>query len=48
MVQIGVNRYGKAEIRVVRVARGAAPDGGDVIRDWNVSTPSPATWTTRT
>ena len=38
MVQIGVNRYGKAEIRVVRVARGAATDGGDVIRDWNVST----------
>jgi urate oxidase len=38
MVQVGVNRYGKAEIRVVRVARGAAPDGADVIRDWNVST----------
>jgi urate oxidase len=38
MVQVGVNRYGKAEIRVVRVARGAAPDGSDVIRDWNVST----------
>ena len=38
MVQLGPNRYGKAEVRVVRVARGAAPDGGDVIRDWNVST----------
>ena len=38
MVQVGVNRYGKAEIRVVRVGRGAAPDGSDVIRDWNVST----------
>ncbi len=38
MVQVGVNRYGKSEIRVVRVARGAAPDGADVIRDWNVST----------
>jgi urate oxidase len=38
MVQIGVNRYGKAEIRVVRVARGAAPDGSDILRDWNVST----------
>ncbi len=25
-------------MRVVRVARGAAPDGGDLIRDWNVST----------
>ena len=38
MVQLGANRYGKAEVRVVRVARGAAQDGGDVIRDWNVST----------
>jgi urate oxidase len=38
MVQLGANSYGKAEVRVVRVARGAAPDGGDVIRDWNVST----------
>ena len=38
MVAIGSNRYGKSEIRVVRVARGIAPDGGDVIRDWNVST----------
>jgi urate oxidase len=38
MVKLGANRYGKAEVRVVRVARGAAPDGGDLIRDWNVST----------
>ena len=38
MVKIGSNRYGKSEVRVVRVARGVAPDGGDVIRDWNVST----------
>jgi urate oxidase len=38
MVQIGSNRYGKSEVRVVRVARGVAADGGDVIRDWNVST----------
>jgi urate oxidase len=37
MVQLGANRYGKAEVRVVRVARGAAADGGDLIRDWNVS-----------
>jgi len=38
MVQVGENRYGKAEIRVVRVGRGAAHDGSDLIRDWNVST----------
>jgi urate oxidase len=38
MAQLGANRYGKAEVRVVRVARGAAADGGDVIRDWNVWT----------
>jgi urate oxidase len=37
MVHLGANRYGKAEVRVVRVVRGAAADGGDVIRDWNVS-----------
>jgi urate oxidase len=37
MVQLGANRYGKAEVRVVHVARGAALDGGDVIKDWNVS-----------
>jgi urate oxidase len=38
MVRLGANRYGKAEVRVVRIARGAAPHGGDLIRDWNVST----------
>ena len=38
MVQLGANRYGKAEVRVLRVARGAAAGGGDLIRDWNVST----------
>jgi urate oxidase len=38
MVKLGANRYGKAEVRVVVVARGAAPGGGDLIRDWNVST----------
>jgi urate oxidase len=38
MVRLGANRYGKAEVRVVRVARGAAPGGGDLLRDWNVST----------
>ena len=38
MARLGENRYGKAEVRVVRVIRGGAPDGGDVIRDRNVST----------
>jgi len=38
MVQLGVNRYGKAEIRMVRVGRGAGSGGSDVLRDWNVST----------
>jgi urate oxidase len=38
MVHLGPNRYGKAEVRVLRVARGAGPGGADVIRDWNVST----------
>ncbi len=38
MVQLGANRYGKAEVRVLRVSRGAAPDGGDLIRDRSVST----------
>jgi len=37
MTILGPNRYGKAQVRVVRVTRGAAPDGGDLIRDWNVS-----------
>jgi urate oxidase len=38
MARLGPNRYGKAEVRVVRIARGAGPGGGDAIRDWNVST----------
>jgi urate oxidase len=38
MVRLGENRYGKGEVRVMHVARDARPDGGDVIRDWNVST----------
>jgi urate oxidase len=37
MVTLGFNRYGKAEVRLVHVTRGAGPDGGDLIRDWNVS-----------
>jgi urate oxidase len=38
MVRLGANRYGKAEVRVVHVGRGAGPGGSDVIRDWSVST----------
>jgi urate oxidase len=38
VVRLGDNRYGKAEVRVVRISRGAAPDGGDVVRDRSVST----------
>ena len=38
MVQLGANRYGKAEVRLVHVARGAGADGEDLIRDWNIST----------
>jgi urate oxidase len=38
MVQLGANRYGKAEVRVVQVTRAAASGGMDAIRDWNVST----------
>lgn len=38
MAQLGANRYGKAEVRVLRVARGSGPGGQDLIRDWNVST----------
>jgi urate oxidase len=37
MVTLGGNRYGKAEVRVVHVARAAGPGGSDVVRDWNVS-----------
>lgn len=36
MVQLGANRYGKAEVRLVHVARAAGPDGRDLIRDWNI------------
>jgi urate oxidase len=38
MVQLGLNRYGKAEVRVVHIGRAAGPGGADVVRDWNVST----------
>jgi urate oxidase len=38
MVHLGEAGYGKAEVRVVRVGRGEAPDGGDLLRDWTVST----------
>jgi urate oxidase len=38
VVQLGGNQYGKAEIRLVHVARGAGPGGEDLLRDWNVST----------
>ncbi len=37
MVTLGGNRYGKAEVRVVHIARAAGPGGSDLIRDWNVS-----------
>ena len=38
MVQLGANRYGKAEVRLVHVARGAGAEGQDLIRDWNICT----------
>jgi urate oxidase len=38
VVQLGANRYGKAEVRLVHVARGAGAGGEDLIRDWNIST----------
>jgi urate oxidase len=38
VVHLGANQYGKAEVRLVRVSRGAGPDGGDLLRDWNIST----------
>src|ERR1700757_1225988 len=38
MVHLGANQYGKAEVRLAHVARGAGPDGEDLLRDWNVST----------
>jgi urate oxidase len=37
MVRLGENRYGKAEVHAVRVGRGEAPGGGDILRDWTVS-----------
>ena len=37
MVRLGANQYGKAEVRLVRIARGAGPAGGDLVRDFNVS-----------
>ena len=40
MVQLGANRYGKAEVRVVHVARGVPLGGGalgDIVTDRNVS-----------
>lgn len=38
MVTLGGNQYGKAEVRLVHVARGAGPGGADLLRDWNVGT----------
>jgi len=38
VVHLGANQYGKAEVRLVHVARGAGASGEDLIRDWNVST----------
>ena len=38
MVRLGANQYGKAEVRLLHVARGAGPGGEDLLRDWNVST----------
>lgn len=38
MVHLGANQYGKAEVRLVRVTRGAGAGGEDLLRDWNVST----------
>jgi urate oxidase len=38
MARLGANQYGKAEVRLVHVTRGAGPGGGDLLRDWNVST----------
>jgi urate oxidase len=38
VVHLGANQYGKAEVRLVRVTRGAGPVGEDLLRDWNIST----------
>jgi urate oxidase len=38
VVHLGANQYGKAEVRLVRVSRGAGAGGEDLLRDWNIST----------
>ena len=38
MVHLGAKQYGKAEVRLVRVSRGAGAGGEDLLRDWNIST----------
>jgi urate oxidase len=38
VVHLGANQYGKAEVRLVHVARGAGTSGEDLLRDWNIST----------
>jgi urate oxidase len=38
VVHLGANQYGKSEVRLLRVTRGAGPAGEDLLRDWNVST----------
>jgi urate oxidase len=38
MPRLGSNRYGKSEVRVLRVVRGSGAAGADELRDWNVST----------
>jgi urate oxidase len=38
MAILGFNRFGKAEVRLVRVTRGGSADGSDLFRDWNIST----------
>jgi urate oxidase len=38
VTRLGPTRYGKAEVHLVRVGRGEAPGGGDLLRDWTVST----------
>ncbi|MDQ2837336.1 MAG: urate oxidase [Actinomycetota bacterium] len=38
MTRLGRNRYGKAAVHLVRIGRGEAADGGDLLRDWTVST----------
>jgi urate oxidase len=38
VVHLGANQYGKAEVRLVRVSRGAGAGGEDLLRDWTIST----------